>query len=323
MQIIDTHCDALLKLQVAKRNELFRGKPVNYLDAEELDTNFQRLQQGGVKVQFFAVFVHPELPDNEKWQHALEQVDLFYSEVLGQPLMKHIRNWEDIDTLSPGEIGAVLALEGADAFGNDLAKLRHLYRLGVLSLGLTWNFANLCADGVGEPRGGGLTLLGKQVVRLNNDYRVFTDVSHLSLAGFWEVMELAEYPIASHSNARKLCNHPRNLDDGQIEAMFSRNGLIDVVFCPEFINPGSQQAAIGDLLRHIDHLCTLGGERHIGLGSDFDGISDHVTRLENASAYPNLIEALQKHYSETQVEGFAFRNFLAHRPGIGQASRKT
>ncbi|WP_211655161.1 dipeptidase [Planococcus alpniumensis] len=317
MQIIDTHCDALLKLQVAKRNELFRGKQLRFLDAEELDTNFLRLQRGGVKVQFFAVFVHPELPDNEKWQHCLEQVDLFYSEVLGQPLMKHIRRWEDIDTLGPGEIGAVLALEGADPFGNDLAKLRHLYRLGVLSLGLTWNFANLCADGVGEPRGGGLTLLGKQVVQLNNDHHVFTDVSHLSLAGFWEVMELADYPIASHSNARKLCDHPRNLDDGQIEALFSRNGLIDVVFCPEFINSGSRRATIDDLLRHIDHLCALGGEHHIGLGSDFDGISDHVTRLENASVYPNLIEALQKRYSETQVEGFAFRNFLAHRPGIG------
>lgn len=321
MQIIDTHCDALLKLQVAKRNELFRGKPVRFFDAQELDTNFLRLQQGGVKVQFFAVFVHPELPDNEKWQHALEQVDLFYSEVLAQPLIKHIRSWEDIDTLGPGETGAVLALEGADAFGNDLAKLRHLYRLGVLSLGLTWNFANLCADGAGEPRGGGLTLLGKQVVQLNNDHRVFTDVSHLSVDGFWDVMELAEYPIASHSNARELCDHPRNLDDAQIEAMFSRNGLIDVVFCPEFINPGSQQATIEDLLRHIDHLCALGGERHIGLGSDFDGIFDHVARLENAAAYPNLIEALQKRYSETQVEGFAFRNFLRHRPGIGEASR--
>ncbi|ANU20346.1 diguanylate cyclase [Planococcus plakortidis] len=321
MQIIDTHCDALLKLQVAKRNELFRGKPVHYYDAEELDTNFLRLQQGGVKVQFFAVFVHPELPDDEKWQHALEQVDLFYNEVLGQPLMKHIRHWEDIDALRPDEIGAVLALEGADAFGNDLVKLRHLYRLGVLSLGLTWNFANLCADGVGEPRGGGLTLLGKQVVQLNNQHRVFTDVSHLSPAGFWDVMELADYPIASHSNARELCDHPRNLEDRQIEAMFSRNGLIDIVFCPEFINPGSQQATIDDLLRHIDHLCTLGGERHIGLGSDFDGIFAHVDQLGNASAYPNLIEALQKRYSEAQVEGFAFRNFLAHRPGIAQEGR--
>lgn len=316
MHIIDTHCDALLKLQVSKRNELFRGKPIDYRDAEELDANFLRLQKGGVKVQFFAVFVHPDLPDNEKWQHCLEQIDLFFSEVVGQPLIKHIRQWNEIENLAPDEIGAVLSLEGADAFGNDLAKLRHLYRIGMLSIGLTWNDANLCADGVLEPRGGGLTRLGKQVVGLNNEHGVFTDVSHLSAAGFWDVLELADYPVASHSNARALCDHPRNLDDRQIKAMFARRGLIDVVFCPEFINPGSQEASIDDLLRHIDHLCGLGGEQHIGLGSDFDGIFDHVTGLENAAAYPRLIEALQKRYSEVQVEGFAFRNFLEHRPGI-------
>lgn len=316
MHIIDTHCDALLKLQVSKRNELFRGKPMDYKDAEELDSNYQRLQQGGVKVQFFAVFIHPELPDNEKWQHALEQVDLFYGAVLGQPLMKHIRKWSDIDDLKADEIGAVLALEGADAFGNDLAKLRHLYRLGVLSLGLTWNYANLCADGVGEPRAGGLTLLGKQVVELNNEHGIFTDVSHLSPAGFWDVLELADYPFASHSNARKLCDHPRNLDDRQIEAMFARGGLIDIVFCPDFIIQDKRPAGIDDLLRHIDHMCALGGERHIGLGSDFDGIFTHVEGLGNASAFPRLIDALQKRYSETQVEGFAYRNFLEHRPGF-------
>ncbi|MBT2582648.1 dipeptidase [Planococcus sp. ISL-109] len=318
MHIIDTHCDALLKLQVSKRNELFREKPIEYKDAEELDSSFLRLQQGGVKVQFFAIFVHPELPDNEKWQHALEQIDLFYSEVLGQPLMKHIRQWNDIDALKQGEIGAVLSLEGADAFGNDLSKLRHLYRLGMLSLGLTWNYANLCADGALEPRSGGLTLLGKQVVGLNNEHGILTDVSHLSPAGFWDVLEFADYPFASHSNARKLCDHPRNLDDRQIEAMFARGGLIDVVFCPDFIIQDSRPASIDDLLCHIDHMCALGGERHIGLGSDFDGIFDHVAGLENASAYPHLIEALQKRYTETQVEGFAFRNFLEHRPGISQ-----
>lgn len=316
MLIIDTHCDALLKLQAGKRNELFRGDAIDYRDAEELDTNFLRLQQGGVKVQFFAVFVHPHLPDNEKWQHCLEQVDLFYSEVIGKhPMMKQIRRWEEIDALQPGEIGAVLALEGADAFGNDLAKLRHLYRLGVLSVGLTWNFANLCGDGVGEPRGAGLTLLGKQVVELNNEQKVLTDVSHLSQAGFWEVMELARYPIASHSNARTLCDHPRNLDDRQIEAMFKNNGMIDVVFCPEFLNAGSKQADIADVLRHIEYLCSLGGERHVGFGSDFDGIFTHVAGLEHAAVYPNLIEALQQRYTERQVEGFAFRNFLEHRPG--------
>ncbi|ALS77631.1 dipeptidase [Planococcus kocurii] len=317
MQIFDTHCDALLKLQVAKRNALFNGELLDYQHSDLLDTNFNRLKAGGVKVQFFAVFVHPDFPSDEKWQHALEQIDLFYSEILGgNPLMKHIKNWQDIEWLKDDEIGAVLTLEGADAFGNDLAKLRHLYRLGVLSVGLTWNNANLCADGVGDPRGAGLTVLGKEVVLLNNEQHVFTDVSHLSINGFWDVMELAKYPIASHSNARALCDHPRNLNDEQIRAMFKNNGMIDVVFCPQFINKDSDQATIPDLIRHIDHLCSLGGVRQVGIGSDFDGISSYITDLNNASEFPNLIDALQKHYTVTEVEGFMYRNFLEHRPGI-------
>jgi len=317
MKIFDTHCDALLKLQTAKRNTLFDGKMLDYRKSNSLETNFERLQAGGVKVQFFAIFIHPEFPSDEKWQHALEQVDLFYSEILGKnPLMKHIKDWKDIDQLKPDEIGAVLTLEGADAFGNDLMKLRHLYRLGVLSIGLTWNNANLCADGVGDPRGAGLTVLGKEVVRLNNEHHVFTDVSHLSIKGFWDVMDLAKYPIASHSNARALCDHPRNLNDEQIRAMFTNKGLIDVVFAPQFINKDSEQATISDLVRHIDYLCSLGGVQQVGIGSDFDGISSHITGLGNASEFPNLINELQKQYTETEVEGFAYRNFLNHRPGM-------
>lgn len=317
MKIFDTHCDALLKLQIAKRNTLFDGEMLDYRQSNELETNFERLKAGGVKVQFFAIFIHPEFPSDEKWQHALEQIDLFYSEILGKnPLMKHIKDWKDIDQLKPDEIGAVLTLEGADAFGNDLTKLRHLYRLGVLSIGLTWNNANLCADGVGDPRGAGLTVLGKEVVRLNNEHHVFTDVSHLSIKGFWDVMDLAKYPIASHSNARALCDHPRNLDDEQIQGMFANNGMIDVVFAPQFINKDSEQATIPDLVRHIDHLCSLGGIHQVGIGSDFDGISSHITGLGNASEFPNLINELQKQYTETEVEGFAYRNFLNHRPGM-------
>lgn len=321
MQIIDTHCDALLKLQLSKRANYTTqnpGKLLSFTDAEEIETNFSRLQAGGVKVQFFAVFVYPDVPSDEKWQHALEQVDLFYTEILGKnPAMKHIKRWEDIDSLKDGEIGAVLTLEGADAFGNDLLKLRQLYRLGVLSVGLTWNNANLCADGAGEPRGGGLTLLGKEVVRLNNEHRVFTDVSHLSVKGFWDVLELADYPMASHSNARALCDHPRNLDDEQAKAMFQKGGLIDVVFCLNFIQENPKEIVISDLIRHIDHFCSLGGVKQIGIGSDFDGISAHIKELENASKFQNLINELQKHFSEEEVQGFAYRNFLERRPGFG------
>jgi len=317
MKIIDTHCDALLKLQLAKNGEEYGLQPLNFTHAEEIETNLRRLEAGRVKVQFFAIFIHPNTASDLKWQHALEQVDLFYSEVLGKnPKMKQIKDWHEIEQLKEDEIGAVLALEGADAFGNDLMKLRILYRLGVKSLGLTWNNPNLCADGVGDSRGAGLTDLGRQVVQLNNEHKVFTDVSHLAERGFWDVMELADYPIASHSNARALCDHPRNLSDEQIKAMFKKDGLIHVVFTPPFIRKDETSATIKQVIEHIDHLYSLGGKDKIGFGSDFDGIFHHVTDLEHAGKYKNLINELLKHYTEDEVRGFAYQNFLNKRPGL-------
>lgn len=309
MNIIDTHCDALFKMQHRKRSLSYRG----YLDfrtSEELDTNFKRLKKGKVKVQFFAIFIHPEVQSDEQWQHALEQVDIFYSEILGKnPEMKHVRNLKEIDQLQAGEIGAVLTLEGADCIGNDTTKLKTLYRLGVLAVGLTWNNANLCADGIGEARGGGLTHLGREVVGLNNEYGILTDVSHLSDEALWDVLEFASYPFASHSNARTICNHPRNLPDEAIKALIDKKAFIQLVFHPPFIKEDRDTATISDLIKHIDHICALGGERHIGFGSDFDGISKYVDHLANSGAYPYLMNELLKHYSEEMVRGFASDNF--------------
>ncbi|MBP2080162.1 dipeptidase [Oceanobacillus polygoni] len=314
MKIVDTHCDALLKLQHAKREQHGNQIPLDFRNAPQIQTNLARLTEGNVMLQFFAIFIPPHVPSDEKWQHALEQIDLFHTEIIDRnPEMKHIKKWSEIASLKSGEIGAVLTLEGADAFGNDLMKLRHLYRFGVLSIGITWNNANLCADGAEEPRGAGLTLLGKEVVQLNNNHGVFTDVAHATVKGFWDIMELADFPIASHSNARAICDHPRNLDDEQLKAMITNNGLIHVVFYPPFINEGKEEAQMNELLKHIDHICALGGVKHIGFGSDFDGISNFVTGLEDASCYPTFIEKLLHYYSEEEVRGFAYQNFINHR----------
>lgn len=313
MQVIDTHCDALLKLQEAKNGAAYGIEPLNFQNAKAIDTNFERLQKGKVKVQFFAIFIRPDIPADLKWQHALEQVDLFYTDVLKNPKMKHIRTWDEIDQLKEDEVGAVLTLEGADAFGNDLMKLRMLYRLGVLSMGMTWNNPNLCADGAGESRGGGLTELGIEVVKLNNAHKVFTDVAHSTVQGFWDIVEHSDFLIASHSNSRHIFDHVRNLYDDQVKAFFEKKGLIQLVFYPRFIN-GTTKATFADLLKHVDHLCSLGGEKLIGFGSDFDGIDCYIDGFEDASMFPNLVNELLKHYSEEQVRGFAYQNFLDNRP---------
>lgn len=303
MKIFDLHCDALLKLYEG------RGKR-HFLDDPALDVNFERLQQGDIQVQCFAIFIEPEIKQADKFQAALEQVNYFYDEILAKhPKMKQIREWSDFHKLRSGEIGAMLTLEGVDAIGDDLERLKILYQLGVRSIGLTWNYANLAADGSGEPRGAGLTTFGREIVQFANERHVLTDVSHLSERAFWDVIEIADRPIASHSNSKALHNHPRNLTDAQAKAMFAKNAMIHVVFYPEFISD-QQDTRIADLIKHIDHFAGLGGAHLIGFGSDFDGIDRHITNLVHAGQYENLINELLNHYSEVEVRGFAHENFL-------------
>lgn len=309
MNIIDLHCDALLRLAQGEDKIAFQHAP-------ELDASYEKLKKGGVKVQAFAIFIYPSVKSDQKFQAALDQVHYFYTEVLAKnPKMKVIKEWTDIDHLQEDEIGALLTLEGVDAIGNDMHKLSILYQLGVRSIGLTWNNANLAADGAGEPRGAGLTSFGREIVAFNNEHKILTDVSHLCEKAFWDVMDEAQFPIASHSNSRALCDHVRNLTDEQAKAMFAKNGLIHVVYNPPFVN-NNESVTISDLIEHIDHFCSLGGVNQIGLGSDFDGIPTKIVGLEDASMHPNLINELLKKYSEDQVKGFAYQNFLDHRPGI-------
>lgn len=307
MNIIDMHCDALLKLWESK------GK-ASFVDASVIDTNKVRMKKGKVKVQAFAVWVDPSINTLHQFDVALEQVRLFHEEILQKnEEIKHIKDWSELDKLKEDEIGAILTLEGVEPIGNDISKLHILYELGVRLVGLTWNSANLAADGALEQRGAGLTKFGKEIVRFNDDRQIITDVSHLSERAFWDVMDLARYPMASHSNTKHHCDHPRNLSDSQARAMFERGGMVHVVYHPPFVKKDGN-ATIQDLIRHIDHLCALGGVKQIGLGSDFDGIDAKISGLAHAGETQNLINELLKHFSEEEVRGFASANFLRHRP---------
>ncbi|MGG4494647.1 dipeptidase [Brevibacillus reuszeri] len=309
MQIIDLHCDTLLKICLSNGQ-------LSFCDAQELESNKERLRKGGVKVQCFALFPPPNLTVEQKFQAVLSQIHYFYEEVLGKNReMKQLKEWEDIDQLREGEIGAMLSLEGVDAIGDDLHKLTILYQLGIRSIGLTWNQTNYATGGASDAKGGGLTALGQKMVLFNNRHRMFTDVSHLNEQSYWDTLELAAYPIASHSNARAILDHPRNLSDEQAKAMFANGGMVNLFFSPAFVKEG-RRAAITDLLRHLDHFCSLGGVDYLGIGSDFDGISipERINQLENAAMLQNLVQELLRHYTEDQVRGFASENFMRNRP---------
>lgn|SRR5690606_20789083 len=287
---------------------------IDFRNSSKLHITYDQLKATGSKVQCFAIYIPEGVKPESRFEVALEMVEIFYQKVIAPfPLLKIVRTREDILSLKEGEIGAFLTLEGCDAIDQSIVKLQSLIRLGVSSVGLTWNYANFVADGVGEPRGGGLSSFGVEVVKELNNASIWTDVSHLSVKGFWDVMEVADYPIASHSNVIEICNHRRNLNKEQIEALIKKNGMIGITFVPQFLqNQGD--ASIEDVVKHLDYICSLGGENNVGFGSDFDGITDTTMGLENYKGYEALINKLLKHYSEKQVKKFLYDNFIENLP---------
>lgn len=306
MKIFDAHSDVLYKM--------WMDPTIDFANSSKLHINYDRLKASGSKVQSFAIYIPEEVKPESRFEVALEMVEIFYNKVVApSPLLKVVRTKEDILALKEDEIGAFLTLEGCDAIDQSIVKLQTLIRLGVSSVGLTWNYANFVADGVGEPRGAGLSSFGIEVVKEHNKASIWTDVSHLSIKGFWDVMEVADYPIASHSNAMAICNHRRNLLDEQILALIKKNGMIGVTFVPQFLS-NRETATIDDVIKHLDYICSLGGENQVGFGSDFDGITETTIGLENYSGYEGLVNKLLKYYSEIQVKKFLYQNFVANLP---------
>lgn len=301
MRIADAHCDWLDKL--AKRPELDFNQDNIYADV-----SYPRLVQSGVALQCFAVFISDRR--RVAFDQLLEGFDLFHSKIASHDGVTAVSCRGDLQLAKDsGKLGAILTLEGADGLEGSLVNLRTAYRMGVRLLGLTWNYANWAADGILEPRNGGFTVKGRQLVKECVRLGIILDVSHLSVQGFWELTELTSMPfVATHSNAYKICPHPRNLSDEQIKAIRDRNGMIGLTFVPWFVK--ASEASVKDILTHIDHIGSLGGIRHIGFGSDFDGVDYHIPGLEHPGQYDRLASELYKQYSAEEADGFLSGNWL-------------
>ncbi|MFS8514949.1 MAG: dipeptidase, partial [Planifilum fulgidum] len=299
MRWIDGNCDELWKLCDAR-------EPISFYDAKSpLDVRFPDARAAGIGLQVFALFVSPKVTKESAWDAVLRQVDLFYEEIVrdGSEVTVTGSSVELENLKDSGKMGALLSLEGADALSGELHRLRVLYRLGVRQLGLTWNHANEAADGVEEGRGARLTRFGRKLVEELARLRMVLDVSHLSERGFWDVMEFSGVPvIASHSNCHAICSHRRNLKDDQIRALIERGGILGITFVPQFVHDPKEEAAVEHLLRHIDHVCELGGEQILAFGSDFDGISHKVSGLEDVRRLPYLEEQLLERYPKQWVK---------------------
>lgn len=302
--VLDAHCDTLTVLKSQGRN-LGQKSQIGHVD-------LPRMLLGGVNMQFFAAFIEPLYKDNPL-ARAIEIFDCFYEEMsLNKEIIEPVFCSLDIEkALTHGKIAALLTVEGGEALMGRLEVLRIFYRLGVRCLTLTWNGRNELADGVSESNtGGGLTVFGKEVIGEMNRLGMVIDVSHLSSQGFWDVMSHSSQPvIASHSNCSAICEHPRNLEDKQIEALAKKGGVVGLTFYSPFVH--TKKPSLEAWLDHVEHLAMVAGVDCIGIGSDFDGMDEVISGLRDISDFPLVTEGLlQRGFSEKDVKKILGGNFL-------------
>ncbi|PKM81819.1 MAG: peptidase [Firmicutes bacterium HGW-Firmicutes-14] len=304
--VADGHCDTILKIA---RGETELNK---YSGSGHID--LVRMQEGGVRVQFFAAFIESMFKPFSSLTRAMQLIDTFYSEAeaCSHMLAVGLSMSQVHRELRCGKIVAVLGIEGGEVLNGDISVLRVLFRLGVRFLGLTWNQRNQIADGVQESiTGGGLTQFGCAVVKEMNRLGMIIDLSHISEAGFWDVLKTSCCPVmVSHANCYSLCNHPRNLNDDQIKALARNNGIMGLSFVPQFI--GGNDRAIDDFLDHVDYVAALAGTGVIALGSDFDGIDHTAAGLADCRCYPAITAGLlERGYTEKEIRGIMGNNILS------------
>lgn len=308
MFICDCHCDTL--------TELYNKNASLYENEQHFDIKRQIALGGGL--QFCAIYVPTEIFRYQGGlRYTLCLLDKYNQEIKklhenGIDVLQ-VRTAEDAGNILNHKAATLLAIEEGGAIDGSLEALRCLYELGVRAMTLTWSNRNDIADGINEEAtGSGLTLFGKQVVAEMNRLGMLVDVSHISTAGFWSVIETSTKPIiATHSNAKSLCSHPRNLNDEQIKALTQNGGLAGITFAGQFLEEDWRNACIESVYKHIDYMLNLiGNDDHIGFGSDFDGISHPPYNIQGVQDYKPLIEYLSKYYSDETINKITHQNVI-------------
>ncbi len=277
-------------------------------------TDIPRLQLGGVDVQFFSVWVNPNTFTNY-FDQALVMRDLFYSELAANTstIEQATTMQQALQIKEQNKIAAVIGVEGGHHIEESIDKLVQLYNAGMRYLTITWNnsvsWAISAADTRTETQG--LNNFGRQVIRTLDSLGVIIDVSHVGIKTIQDILQVTTNPIiATHSGARAIRNHTRNLYDWQIQDIANSGGVIGIVFYPPFlISP--TPAYISNVIQHIDYIVNLVGVDYVAIGSDFDGIGTNVVvGLEDVSKYPDLTLALLEHgYTELEVAKILGGNF--------------
>lgn len=348
MRVIDLHCDTLWamwrhhKQYLASEEQRYAALGYCYEDAVSLQKNslcvdIEKMKRAGSMAQFFACFIYmDEIHGEDRWmkgyREALEMIafgkqnfagdssDIFAADsrnVLtsdSSDLILTLQFHELMEHHAEGQISAFLTMEEGGILDNQMERLEYLYEEGIRLITLTWNHENC----IGHPNSRdprlmqlGLKPFGIEVVERMNELGMVIDVSHMSDGGFWDVLKYSKKPIvASHSNARSLCNHPRNLSDEMIKALAEKGGVAGVNFYPYFVRENGKIFA-EDIADHIVHMYQVGGEDFVAIGTDFDGFDEGESDVKDIGQMRYVYDIVkQRGFTESQMEKFWYGNAL-------------
>ena len=304
MAIFDLHCDTLTRNLYPP----FEAE-TDTLDNPNFHLALSKVPAGTKWVQCFAIFV----PDQVRGQEAITFFDR-YAGSFHRQVDLHKDRAADCGTaadmaaaLDAGKCAAVLTVEGGAALAGRLERVETLHHAGVRMMTLTWNGPNELASG--HDTAGGFTPFGREAVAEMERQGIIVDVSHLNDRGFEELLSFARKPFAaSHSNARAVCGHRRNLTDEQIAEMVRRDCLIGLNYAQNFLRTGDRPATVDDLFRHVEHFLELGAADCLALGSDADG-TDVPPGLDCPEKFAGLYQYfLDRGLSSAQAENILWRN---------------
>lgn len=306
--LIDLHADTFSSDK--DTSEFISSWPCKHLD-------LPRMLETGIWGEAFSIFVHPKWgnADEKAW---LELAEKELSNILeavseSDKLALATNSAEVMTNAEKGVVSAIIEVEGLHSFGGDLDKITDFFSRGVRIFTLTWNNSNPWATSCMAESGEGLTSIGREAINIINSLGGLVDFSHSGEKTFWDTIDiLAKPPICTHSCCKALKDSPRNLTDDQIRAIIERGGVIGINFFPGFLSPKKYgQTTSADIADHIQHIVDLGGEKNIGLGSDFDGVQCLPGMCDCTGIVGVSEELLRRNFPEDIILGILGRNFLS------------
>ena len=259
--------------------------------------------------QFFALFHDAaEAPADGMWAQCQRMHDFFLQEMADNAdIARHCRTGGEVDaTVAEGKVAALLSIEGADLIDCDVHKIETVSDWGVRLLNPVWNRANVLSGTNAEEPERGLSAEGRDFIHVLEEREIYPDVSHLSDAGFWDLVRMAKRPIvASHSNARAVCPHRRNLTDDQFRAIRDLGGVVGLNLYLDFVGEPTMDA----LVAHVEHFLNLNGEKTVCLGGDLDGCESLAAGMTGMQDVPKLYDTLKtRGYGEELLEDIFWNN---------------